>query len=164
MFRDVELHPKEKDYHRFLHRNPVTQLMEDWRMSRLTFGVTSSPYLAAQVLRQVADDYPEILHRTANTIWTVIYIDDCLHCTTTLEEALTLRKELNNLLQHACMKLQKWCSNSPNLLPTIPEDGSSRRSSHLGSRLLSEGPGRTLAYYSGLPPCRHTRGELPTKR
>ena len=56
MFREVGLQEVERDYHRFLHRDQTGSL-QDWRMTRLTFGVTSSPYLATQVLRQVASDH-----------------------------------------------------------------------------------------------------------
>ena len=34
---------------------------KNWRMTRLTFGVTSSPFLAMSVLRPVADDYQQVL-------------------------------------------------------------------------------------------------------
>ena len=43
MFREVELHKEERDYHRYITRNKDTNEMEDWRM---TFGVASSPFLA----------------------------------------------------------------------------------------------------------------------
>lgn len=49
MFREVGLNDEELDYHRFLHRND-SGTIEDWRMTCLTFGVTTSPYLATQVL------------------------------------------------------------------------------------------------------------------
>ena len=49
MFREVVLNPKHEDYHRFLQQN-LKGAIEDWRRVRLTFGVSSSPYLASQVL------------------------------------------------------------------------------------------------------------------
>ena len=49
MFREVILNPKHKDYHRFLRRN-LKGAIEDWRRVRLTFGVSSCPYLVSQVL------------------------------------------------------------------------------------------------------------------
>ena len=49
MFREVGLHKSERDFHRYL----VKGHLHDWRMTRLTFGVTSSPFLATKVLHQV---------------------------------------------------------------------------------------------------------------
>lgn len=37
-------------------------------MIRLTFGVTSSPFLASKVLREVADDYKESHPRAAAVV------------------------------------------------------------------------------------------------
>ena len=53
MFREVGLNEAERDYHHFLLRTDSGGL-DEWRMTQLTFGVTSSPFLASSVLRQVA--------------------------------------------------------------------------------------------------------------
>ena len=91
-------------------------------MTRLTFGVTSSPFLASQVLRQVAKDYQEEIPRAAEIIGSTFYVDDCLTGASTLDEAISIRKELNDLLEKACMRLRKWLSNSEDFLSTIPKD------------------------------------------
>ena len=122
MFREVGLHSKEQDLHRYLMSGGVSQGLEDWRMTRLTFGVTSSPFLASQVLRQVAKDYQEEFPLAAEIIRSTFYVDDCLTGASTLDEARSIRKELNDLLEKACMRLRKWRSNSEDLLSTIPED------------------------------------------
>ena len=54
MFREVGLHPEDRDLHRFIQQVPTEGSLKDMRMTRATFGVTSSPFLATQVLRQVA--------------------------------------------------------------------------------------------------------------
>ena len=58
MFREIALQPQEKDFHRFLIQSDTGE-WQDWRMNRLTFGVTSSPFQATQVLHQLANDYRE---------------------------------------------------------------------------------------------------------
>lgn len=42
MFREVSLHPDERDFHRYLVREQDSNKLKYWRMIRLTFGVTSS--------------------------------------------------------------------------------------------------------------------------
>ena len=58
MFREVVLHPNERDFHCYVLQTKDGQY-QGWRMRRLTFGVTSSPFLATQVLRKIADDYED---------------------------------------------------------------------------------------------------------
>ena len=58
MFREVGLHPEERDLHRYLVKGDH-QTFQEYRMTRLTFGVTCSPFLATQVLQQVAADHAE---------------------------------------------------------------------------------------------------------
>ena len=91
-------------------------------MTRLTFGVTSSPFLATQVLRQVATDHQNEFPKAAAVVLNTFYDDDCLTGTDTLEDAEVLREELNTLLSKAMMMLRKWRTNSNELLHTIPEE------------------------------------------
>ena len=121
IFREVGLHSGDRDLHRFLMRNDTTKMLEEWRMTRLTFGVTCSPFLATQVLRQLAEDHNQEHSRAADIIRRSFYVDDCLTGASSLEEASDIRKELNLLLDKAGMTLRKWRSNSIDLLETIPE-------------------------------------------
>ena len=67
MFRDIGLQPGDRDLHRFLLATEGGVVI-DHRMKRLTFGVTSSPFLATRVLQQVAKDYHAEFPRAAKTI------------------------------------------------------------------------------------------------
>ena len=91
-------------------------------MTRLTFGVTSSPFLATQVLHQVAADHEADYPTAAAIIRAHFYVDDVLIGADTLVGAASIRAELNGLLDKACMQLRKWRMNSPELLNTIPEE------------------------------------------
>ncbi len=54
MFREVILHPGDRDLHRFILRDEAGDLI-DCRMTRLTFSVTLSPFAAIQVLHILAN-------------------------------------------------------------------------------------------------------------
>ena len=54
-------------------------------MKLLTFGVTSSPFLATKVLCQLTEDYRSEFPRAAQIIEESFYVDDCLTGATTLE-------------------------------------------------------------------------------
>lgn len=121
MYRQISLHADEQDYHRFLHRGESGDIT-DFCMTRLTFGVTSSPFLASQVLRQLAQDHQVDHPEASNIVTTSFYVDDVLTGADSVEHAQHLRQDLNLLLSKACMPLCKWRSNSLSLLNSIPED------------------------------------------
>ncbi len=121
MFREIMLLPSERDYHRFLSRDPGGKIL-DCRMKRLTFGVKSSPYLATQVLRTLADLHISSHPRAADVIHSAFYVDDCLTSMPDLPSAVDLRGELCDLLSSYGMTLRKWRSNSADLLSTLPDD------------------------------------------
>ena len=89
-------------------------------MTRLTFGVTSSPFLATQVLIKLADDYSQSHSQAADLIRTSFYVDDCLTGADTVAEADSICTSLNSLLSKAKMVLQKGRSSSDEQLATIP--------------------------------------------
>ncbi len=117
MFREVSLHHADRDYHRFLFEDDGE--VQDWRMKRLTFGINCSPFLATQVLRQLAKDCSTEFPEAAQSILKSFYVDDFLSGADSFEDASKLRQSLNLLLERGRMTLRKWRSNSPALRDTI---------------------------------------------
>ena len=103
MFRKVGLHEEDRDLHRFLWRDPESGKLEDFRMTCLTFGVACSPFLAVQVLRQVALDYQQEYPLASQVVLNNFYVDDCVTGTESVEEDLLFRSSLNDLLSEARM-------------------------------------------------------------
>ena len=64
-----------RDPHRFLFQEEDGDI-KDYRMRRLTFGVSSSPYLASPVLRRTADDHQIKYPKAARLIKEDFYVDD----------------------------------------------------------------------------------------
>ena len=122
MFRVVGLHLEDRDLHRFLQSGSDGGGLKDMRMTRVTFGVTSSPFLATQVLRQLAQDYQDQYPQAASIIMQNFYVDDVLTGASTLEEAQQKQVGLYKLLAEAKMLLRKWKYNSVELMKSIPKD------------------------------------------
>ncbi len=120
MFREICLSPQQQDLHRFLLR--VNDQVLDCRMGRVTFGVASSPFLATQTLRFLAQHFEDSHPRAAAALRTVFYVDDFVSGADSLEDASRLRFELCNLLAKAGMVLRKWRSNSVDFLDQVPPD------------------------------------------
>ena len=81
---------------------------QKFRMKQLTFGVTSSPFLATETLHQVARDHSSSFPQASNVDLNEFYVDDVLTGTQCLKETQE--------------GLRKWRSNYAELLHTIPDE------------------------------------------
>ena len=57
MYRAVELTPTDRDLHRFVWRNNVKDPLVDYRMTRVTFGVSALSFAANMAVNQNAVDF-----------------------------------------------------------------------------------------------------------
>ena len=98
MYREVELSPQDKDLHRFIWRATPGEPVKDYRMTRVTFGVSASPYLAIRTLQQTAADHGAEHPIASSHIYQSFYVDDLLAGANTAEEALELFHSLRTVL------------------------------------------------------------------
>ena len=91
-------------------------------MQCLTFGVTSSPFLATSVLRQAVSNLSEIYPLASATLQSDFYVDDCLSSASDIPGALHLQQELCQQLNDIGLVLRKWHSKFYELLKYIPEE------------------------------------------
>ena len=122
MFREIKLASQDKDLHRFVWRKEPSDQIKDYRMTRVTFGVSSSPFLAIRTLQQIAvdhgEDYPEASHHILSSF----YVDDFLGGADSPEEAIRLFQDIRWILSQGNFQLRKWRSSSAQVLQQIPED------------------------------------------
>ncbi len=121
MFREILLNKEYRNLHRFLLRQPSGQIL-DCRMERVTFGVASSPFLATQTLRYLAQLRRDTHPKAAAAIDHDFYVDDYVSGADSVQEATQLRLELCDLLSKAGMTLRKWRSNSSDFLDRTPAE------------------------------------------
>lgn len=57
MYRAVELVPADQDLPRFVWRKDPKELLKDYRMTRITFGVSASSFAANMSVKQNACDF-----------------------------------------------------------------------------------------------------------
>ncbi len=122
MYREVLLHPEDRHYHRFIWRAEIDQPWQEYQMSRVTFGVAASPYLAVKTLQQAAKDFAGDLPQAGWHIEHSFYVDDLLGGADTVEEAIVLQGDLRSVLGQAGFGLRKWRSSSPQVLASIPTE------------------------------------------
>ena len=122
MYHEVELATQDRDLHRFIWRPTPEQPVQDYRMTRVTFGVSASLYLAVRTLQQTAADHGEGHRIAASHIMKSFYVDDLLDGANTVDEAVELFSSLRSVLQKGGFNLCKWRSSSPSVLHNIPKD------------------------------------------
>ena len=99
MYREVELSEPDRDFHRFLWRSTPEKVIQDYRMTRVTFGVSASPYLAVRTLQQTAADHGQDHPEAAQHVRSSFYVDDLLAGANSVEAALQLYSDLRTILK-----------------------------------------------------------------
>ena len=122
MYREVELHPADRQFHWFLWRPDKSQPIGDYLMNRVTFGVTSSPYVAVQVLQQTADDHCDPNSKVHWHVHNSFYVDDLLAGAEDEESAVQLFNQLREVMLQGGFELKKWRSSSSHVLSKIPSE------------------------------------------
>ena len=122
MYREVELTPEDRDFHRFIWRSSPQESIQDYRMTRVTFGVSASPYLAIRTLHKTAIDHGKEHPEAAHHLQTSFYVDDFLGGHETVEGALKLYSDMRSILKKGGFNLVKWRSSSPAVLQNIPAE------------------------------------------
>ena len=150
MYRAVYLDPRDRDLHRFLWREQPTGPLVDYRMARVTFGVSSSPYLAIRALQQTAHDFGHQYPVARPLISEAFYVDDLLTGADTPEQALHMYKQLRALLIKGGFDLRKWRSSSPTVLSSI--DPSLRETIPIQDLTNNQPCNNPKALGSGTPP------------
>ena len=87
------------------------------------FGAKSSPSVAGYALRRTADDNKhEFPCEVIDTVYKDFYVDDLLKSFPDIQHAITVSKQLQQLLHKGGFHLTKWISNSREVVAAFPED------------------------------------------
>ena len=92
--------------------------LQIYRLTRVIYGITSSGYHAVRAL-QLAAQYAED-ESTRRAMLKDFYVDDLLSGGDTPEGARRLREDMLQALEKVQMPIRKWCTNSPEVLDSIP--------------------------------------------
>ena len=121
MYREIMLNPEDQQYHRFWWRPTLDEPVKAYCMSRVTFGVTCSPFLAVKTLQQGGIDFGSAYPNAQQHLNRSFYVDDLLGGADTEQEAIILYQQLSGILEKAGFTLRKYRSNSKKVLGAIPK-------------------------------------------
>jgi hypothetical protein len=121
MYRMIEIHPDHSDYQRIVWRENTEDPLKTYRLTTLTYGTKPASFLATRCLKELAlqnvNQYPE----AAKAIQQDFYVDDLLTGGDSLENLITLRDQIIQILAHGGFLLRKWAANHPALIPDSHE-------------------------------------------
>ena len=129
MYRAIGLANPDKDLHRFVWRENTDDILSDYRMTRVTFGVSASSFAANMSIKQnaieLAGSYP-LAHKAVRHSF---YVDDGLIGAKSFEQAVKLQRELQEGFSLGGFLLQKWNSSEPDVLRHFSDDLKATQSS-----------------------------------
>ena len=120
MYRAVGLSSADRDLHRFVWHSNLSSALHDYRMTRVTFGVAASAFVAIQALQQTAIDFESGYPVASKHVFSSFYVDDCLAGADSPQETIQLHRQLRNLLHKGGFDLRKWRSSSAEVMESIP--------------------------------------------
>ena len=130
MYRAIELIQEDRNLHRFVWRQTTDQPIQDFRMTRITFGVSASSFIANMCIKQNALDFSLQYPQAVSAVENSFYVDDGLTGADSIEEAILLRKQLQELFAQGGFLLRKWNSSEAAVLEQIPSELRGSQSLH----------------------------------
>lgn len=112
MFNQIKVSEDQWDCQRIFWRENSDQPLKEYWLTVVTFGLTSSAYLSVKCVIQAAREAAEQLPNAAKIIERDFYMDDCVTGADSVEQAIKLASEIDQILSGAAFKLRKWKSNS----------------------------------------------------
>ncbi|CAA9999216.1 unnamed protein product, partial [Nesidiocoris tenuis] len=116
MFRQIWINAEDRKYLQIAWRSDPQQPVQLFELTTVTFGLSSSPFLAQRVLRQHALNYQEEFPEASAVILQSTYIDDITAGSDSLACLTRLKSQLIRLLRIGGFELSKWSSNHPTLV------------------------------------------------
>lgn len=122
MFRNIDIHVDDQRYQLIYWREDASLPIQIFQLTTVTYGMTSSPFLANRVVQQLISVEGHNHPQAASALKRQLFVDDALLGSNSEEEALQLKEDVTNLLRKGGFELRKWASNSNMLLNMVPED------------------------------------------
>jgi hypothetical protein len=122
MYRAIELVKSDRDWHRFVWRASPSETLKDYRMKRVTFGVSASSFIANMCVKQNAINLTQEFPLAAKAVETSFYVDDGLTGADDVETAIQLQKQLQDLFSRGGFLLHKWNSSEPVVIQHIESE------------------------------------------
>lgn len=120
MFRQISVAPQDTPYQCILWKPPGSDQVQIFRLTTVTYGTASAPYLSMRVLQQLARDEAERFPNASPVLLRDTFVDDVVFGADTKQQCRVIRDELIGMLKSGGFPLRKWESNTEDLLSDLP--------------------------------------------
>lgn len=116
MYRMVHVSENQRNLQRILWRESPDSKIEHYQLVTVTYGTSSAAYQAIRSLRQVAIENVDFCPKVYEIIMNDFYVDDMVTGFDDIEEAISIKIKISNLLNQYGFRLRKWASNDSSLI------------------------------------------------
>ncbi|XP_067017928.1 uncharacterized protein [Acropora muricata] len=121
MYLMLYVRPEDKPALRFLYRSNKSQEPDVYQCERRIFGECSAPACANYTVLINADEHCNEFPRDAASLKNNRYMDDTLESEDSDDAAVSLCRDLTEVMKRGGFHLTKWTSISPEVLREITE-------------------------------------------
>lgn len=122
MYRQIRLHDDDCKYQTIFWRDAPDKPLQQFELTTVTYGVSSSAYLAMRVVHELAvlnqATYPE----AARVLKEDTFVDDVVSGSSDVESARDLQRQIVEVLAQGGLAVRKWASNIKDILRDYPTD------------------------------------------
>ncbi|GBP64901.1 hypothetical protein EVAR_49194_1 [Eumeta japonica] len=122
MYLQILTNVNHHRWQRLLYRFNTNDSLQLFEMTRVPFGLRSSPYIANRTVRQLIIDERDRYPLAAQSAQNYLYMDDLASSYPSEDEAIEVSNQLIKLFKAGGFELVKFSSNSPCVLKNIPHD------------------------------------------
>lgn len=120
MYRQIMLDETQRDFHHILWRENPNDPIHEYRLTTVTYGTSTAPFLAVAAMQIHADNGMSRFPEACKMIKSDFYIDDLASGSHDVSNALKIQGEITAYMLEGGFPLRKWVSNSREFLETIP--------------------------------------------
>ncbi|XP_046810810.1 uncharacterized protein LOC124420759 [Lucilia cuprina] len=117
MYRQVRVAEEDQKYQHILWRKNNNELIKEYKLTTITYGTASAPFLAVRALFYIADTCP--IPEIKNIIKEDFYMDDLITGADTIKQCKYIQHSVLNHLASYGFKLRKWLSNEKQITEDV---------------------------------------------
>ncbi|XP_070074043.1 uncharacterized protein [Drosophila takahashii] len=115
MYRQVIVDEADRNFQLIVWRRDPSESLKIFKLNTVTYGTSPAPYLAFRCLNRLGEIAQDSYPKAAKVIQNDFYVDDLLTGARSVQDLLSLRDEVSQVLQEAGFELAMWFSNCPEL-------------------------------------------------
>ncbi|KAH8410358.1 hypothetical protein KR222_004608, partial [Zaprionus bogoriensis] len=113
-----------KVYLHILWRNSPKSKIKDFKLTTVTYGTASAPYLATRVLAEIGNRCQD--QSIKDVIINDFYMDDLMTGSDSIEKSKKIVCLISMELEKVGMNLRKWISNEKEIIDTVENAGENK--------------------------------------